>query len=80
MQMPSHGAPDDSLNEEEFSSSPCPLLLLQKKLRKEKLELERLVDVTPQTPKLGMRIRQLMTQLETYMVIIKNQNDFFCSA
>ena len=28
---PSHGTPDDSMYEEELSSSPCPLLLLQKK-------------------------------------------------
>ena len=77
MQMPGHGVPDDSLNEEDFSSSPCPLLLLQKKARKAKLELERLVDVTPQTPELEMRIKQLMTQLETYKVIIKNKKDIF---
>ena len=77
MQMPGHGAPDDSLNKEEFYSSPCPLLLLQKKAWKEKLELKCLVDVTPQTPELAMRITKLMTQLETYKVIIKNQKDIF---
>ena len=77
MQTPGHGAPDDSLNEEEFSSSPCPLLLLQKKARKEKLEFERLVDLTPQTLEIEMKITQLMTQLETYKVIIKNQKDIF---
>ena len=77
MQTPGPGAPDDSLNKEEFSASPCPLLLLQKKSRKTAMELECLLDVVPQTPELGQRIRQLMTQLETYKVIIKNQNDIF---
>ena len=50
MQTSDHGVPDDSLNKEEFYSSPSPLLLLQKNVRKAKLELERLVDVMPQTP------------------------------
>ena len=63
MQTPSHGMPDDSLYEEELSSSPCPLLLLRKKARKAMLEFERLVDASPQTPEIEMRITQLMTQL-----------------
>ena len=80
MQTPSHGTPDDFLYEEELSSSPCPLLLLRKKARKSKLEFECLVDASPQTPEIAMRITQIMTQLETDKVIIKNQEDifFFC--
>ena len=59
--MPGHGASDSSLNEEDFSSSPFPLLFLQRKASKENFELDNLVYITRQTPKLAMRIRQLMT-------------------
>ena len=75
--MPGHGAPDDSLNEEELSSSPCPLVLLRKKELKATKELEHLVDIVPQTPELGKRIRQLKTLLEKYKVITKNQKYIF---
>ena len=76
MQTPGHGMPDDSLYEEEFSSSLSPLLLLQKKARKARLEFDTLID-TPQTPEIEERLKKLMTQLETYQVIIKSQKDFF---
>ena len=77
MQTPSHGTPDDSLYEEELSSSLCPMLLLRKKAQKSKLEFERLVDASPQTLEIAMRITQLMTQLETYKVIIKKSKGYF---
>ena len=76
MQTPGHGMPDDSLYEEELSSSLSPLLLLRKKVQKARSEFDTLIDV-PQTPKTEERIKQLMTQLETYQVIIKNQKDIF---
>ena len=80
MQTPSHGTPDDSLYEEELSSYLSLVLLLRKKARNERLEFDTLIDA-PQTPEIEERIKQLMTQLETYQVIIKIQKDiFFCSA
>ena len=79
MQTPGHGTPNDSLYEEEISSSPSPLLLLRKKARKARSEFDTLIDA-PQTPETEERIKQLMNQLETYQVIIKIQKDifFFC--
>ena len=72
--------PDDSLYEEELSSSLSPVLLLRKKARNARSEFDTLIDA-PQTPETEERIKQLMTQLETYQVIIKIQKDFFfCSA
>ena len=76
MQTPSHGMPDDSLFEEELSSSLSPTLLLQKKARDARLEFNTLIDA-PQTPETEERIKQLMSQLETYQVIIKSQKDIF---
>ena len=76
MQTPSHGTPDDSLFEEELSSSLSPALLLRKKAREARPEFNTLIEV-PQTPETEERIKQLMTQLETYQVIIKNQKDNF---
>ena len=76
MQIPSHGMPDDSLYEEELSSSLSPVLLLRKKTRNARSEFDTLIDA-PQTPETEERIKQLMTQLETYQVIIKNQKDIF---
>ena len=76
MQTPSHGTPDDSLFEEELSSSLSPALLLRKKAQDERSEFNTLIDV-PQTPETKERIKQLMTQLETYQVIIKIQKDIF---
>ena len=49
MQTPSHGTPDDSLYEEEFSSSLSPVLLFQKKARNARSEFDTLIDA-PQTP------------------------------
>ena len=80
MQTPSHGTPDDSLFEEELSSSLSPMFLLQKKARNARSEFNTLIDA-PQTPETEEKIKQLMTQLATHKVIIKNQKDiFFCSA
>ena len=76
MQTPSHGTPDDSLFEEELSSSLSPVLLLQKKARQARSEFDTLIDA-PQTPKTEERIKKLMRQLETYRVIIKIQKDIF---
>ena len=76
MQTPSHGTPDDSLFEEELSSSLSPVFLLRKNARDVRSEFNTLIDA-PQTPKTEERIKQLMTQLETYQVIIKNQKDIF---
>ena len=76
MQTPSHGTPDDSLFEEELSSSLSPVLLLRKKARDARSEFNTLIDV-PQTPETEERIKQLMTQPETYQVIIKSQKDIF---
>ena len=74
MQIPSHGTPNDSLFEEELSSSLSPVFLLQKKARDARSEFNTLIDA-PQTPETEERIKQLMTQLETYQVIIKSQKD-----
>ena len=76
MQTPSHGTPDDSLFEEELSSSLSPVFLLRKKARDARSEFNTLIDA-PQTPETEERIKQLMSQLETYRVIIKSQNDIF---
>ena len=76
MQTPSHGTPDDSLFEEELSSSLSPVFLLRKKARHARSEFNILID-TPQTPETEERIIQLMNQIETYQVIIKNQKDIF---
>lgn len=76
MQTPSHGTPDDSLFEEELSSSLSPVFLLQKKARDARSEFNTLIDV-PQTPEIEERIKQLMSQLERYQVIIKSQKDIF---
>ena len=76
MQTPSHGMPDDSLFEEELSSSLSPVFLLQKKARNARSEFNTLIDA-PQTPETEERIKQLMSQLETYQVIIKSQKDIF---
>ena len=76
MQTPSHGMPDDSLFEEELSSSLSPVFLLQKKARDARSEFNTLIDA-PQTPEIEERIKQLMSQLETYQAIIKSQKDIF---
>ena len=76
MQTPSHGMPDDSLFEEELSSSLSPVFLLRKKARDARSEFNTLIDA-PQTPETEERIKQLMSQLETYQVIIKIQKDIF---
>ena len=80
MQTPSHGTPDDSLFEEELSSSLSPVFLLRKKARDARSEFNTLIDA-PQTPETEERIQHLMRQLNRYQVIIKSQKDiFFCSA
>ena len=76
MQTPSHGTLDDSLFEEELSSSLSPVFLLRKKARDARSEFNTLIDV-PQTPQTEERIKKLMSQLETYQVIIKSQKDIF---
>ena len=76
MQTPSHGTPDDSLFEEELSSSLSPVFLLQKKARNARSEFDTLIDA-PQTPETEERIKQLMSQLERYQAIIKIQKDIF---
>ena len=76
MQTPSHGTPDDSLFEEELSSSLSPVLLLRKKARNARSEFNTLIDA-PQTPEIEERIKHLMSQLERYQVIIKIQKDIF---
>ena len=75
MQTPSHGTPDDSLFEEELSSSLSPVLL-QKKARDARSEFNTLIDA-PQTPETEERIQHLMRQLNRYQVIIKSQKDIF---
>ena len=62
MHTPSHGTPDDSLFEEELSSSLSPVFLLQKKARDARLEF----NDAPQTPKTEERIKKIMSRLETY--------------
>jgi hypothetical protein len=76
MQTPSHGTPDDSLFEEELSSSLSPVFLLRKKARDARSEFNTLIDA-PQTPETEEKIKQLMSQLERYQVIIKIQKDIF---
>ena len=76
MQTPSHGTPDDSLFEEELSSSLSPVFLLRKKARDARSEFNTLIDA-PQTPETEERIKHLMSQLERYQVIIKIQKDIF---
>ena len=76
MQTPSHGTPDDSLFEEEISSSLSPVFLLRKKARDARSKFNTLIDA-PQTPETEERIKKLMSQLETYQVIIKSQKDIF---
>ena len=76
MQTPSHGMPDDSLFEEELSSSLSPVFLLQKRAQHARSEFNTLIDA-PQTPETEERIQHLMTQLEKYQVIIKSQKDIF---
>ena len=76
MQTPSHCTPDDSLFEEELSSSLSPVFLLRKKARDARLEFNALIDA-PQTPEIEERIKKIMSQLETYQVIIKIQKDIF---
>ena len=76
MQTPSHGMLDDSLFEEEISSSLSPVLLLRKKARNARSEFNTLIDA-PQTPETEEKIKQLMSQLERYQVIIKSQKDIF---
>ena len=76
MQTPSHGTPDDSLFEEELSSSLSPVFLLQKKARNARSEFNTLIDA-PQTPETEERIQHLMRQLNRYQVIIKSQKDIF---
>ena len=76
MQTPSHGTPDDSLFEEELSSSLSPAFLLRKKARDARSEFNTLIDA-PQTPETEERIKHLMSQLERYQVIIKSQKDIF---
>ena len=76
MQTPGHGMPHYSLYEEQLSSSLSPFLLLRKNARKARSEFDTLID-TPQTPETKERIKQLMTQLETYRVIIKIPKDIF---
>ena len=76
MQTPSHGTPDDSLFEEELSSSLSPVFLLRKKARDARSEFNTLIDA-PKTPETEERIKHLMSQLERYQVIIKSQKDIF---
>ena len=76
MQTPSHGTPDDSLFEEELSSSLSPVFLLRKKARDARSEFNTLIDA-PQKPETEERIKKLMIQLETYQLIIKIQKDIF---
>ena len=76
MQTPSHGTLDDSLFEEELSSSLSQVFLLQKKARDARSEFNTLIDA-PQTPEIEERIQHLMRQLERYQVIIKSQKDIF---
>ena len=76
MQTPSHGTLDDSLFEEELSSSLSPVFLLQKKARDARSEFNTLIDA-PQTPETEERIKHLMSQLERYQVTIKSQKDIF---
>lgn len=76
MQTPSHGTPDDSLFEEELSSSLSPVFLLRKKARDARSEFNTLIDA-PQTPETEERIQHLMRQLNRYQVIIKSQKDIF---
>ena len=76
MQTPSHGTLDDSLFEEDLSSSLSPVLLLQKKARDATSEFNALIDA-PQTPETEERIQHLMRQLNRYQVIIKSQKDIF---
>ena len=76
MQTPSHGTPDDSLFEEELSSSLSPVFLLRKKARDARSEFNTLIDA-PQAPETKERIQHLMSQLERYQVIIKSQKDIF---
>jgi len=76
MQTPSHGTPDDSLFEEELSSSLSPVFLLRKKARDARSEFNTLIDA-PQTPETKEKIKQLMSQLERYQIIIKSQKDIF---
>ena len=56
MQTPSHGTPDDSLFEEELSSSLSPVFLLRKKARDARSEFNTLIDM-PQTPEIEERIK-----------------------
>ena len=76
MQTPSHGTPDDSLFEEELSSSLSPVFLLQKKAQDARSEFNTLID-TPQTIEIEERIKHLMSQLEIFQVIIKSKKDIF---
>ena len=76
MQTPSHGTPDDSLFEEEISSSLSLVFLLQKKARDARSEFNTFIDA-PQTPETKERIQHLMSQLERYQGIIKSQKDIF---
>ena len=76
MQTPSHGTPDDSLFEEELSSSLSPVFLLRKRARDARSEFNTLIDV-PQTTETEERIKQLMSHLDRYQVIIKSQKDIF---
>ena len=76
MQTPSHGTPDDSLFEEELSSSLSPVFLLRKKARNARSEFNTLIDA-PQTPETEEKIKQLTSQLKKYQVIIKSQKDIF---
>ena len=76
MQTPSHGTPDDSLFEEELSSSLSPVFLLRKKARDARSEFNTLIDA-PQTPETEERIQHLMRQLNRHQVIIKIQKDIF---
>ena len=48
----------------------------EKKAQNERSKFDTLIDV-PQTLETEERIKQLMTRLETYQVIIKNQKDIF---
>ena len=79
MQTPSHGTPDDSLFEEELSSSLSPVFLLQKKARDARLEFN--TSNTPQTPE---NRREDKTSYEPARKISGNNKNskgyFFCSA